>query len=149
MGMYTQLVLGVEFKKTVPLKVLAQLHFMTGNRETGISPADMMDTQAERDFFRCPRWRLVLSGDSYYFDWKTMRQFDYDIISHSWYLTVVSNLKNYDGEIAKFLFWIAPHIHTNGYLGFTRYEETETPTLIYKWENDQIQFFTPEGAPND
>jgi len=66
-----------------------------------------------------------------------------------WTLTGCSNLKNYDNEIFKLLEWLAPYIDTNGFLGFKRYEEDYDPTLIYKWENGLIQYFKPEGAPDE
>ena len=82
-------------------------------------------------------------------DWNSQKTFAYDDNGDSWCLTSISNLKNYEGEIAKFLMWLAPYIETDGFLGFTRYEEYDTPTLIYKWESGMIQFFKPQGAPNE
>ena len=65
-----------------------------------------------------------------------------------WCLTGSSNLKNYGGEINKFLLWIAPYLHTGAdykeFLGFTRYEEDDDPTLIYN-EKGTLTFIKVEG----
>lgn len=46
---------------------------------------------------------------------------------------------NYDSEIKHFLDWLAPYIETNGFIGYTKYEEFEDPTLIYI-EDDRAVF---------
>ena len=147
MGMYTQLVLGVELKTGTPETVINILEHMIRH-----GSKDQRITLPDHEFFQCNRWNFMLCYDSYYFDWQTRFNLDRDDLYKNrpkYFLTGCSNLKNYDGEIAKFLSWLAPYIDTNGFLGFTRYEEAGTPTLIYKWENDAIQFFLPEGAPNE
>ena len=147
MGMYTQLVLGVELKSDTPETVIDILEYMIGHK-----PENQGIILPDHEFFQCNRWDFVLRCDSYYFDWTTRMNLDRDDLYPEYpkyCLTGCSNLKNYDDEIAKFLLWLAPYIDTNGFLGLTRYEDTDTPTLIYKWENDVIQFFLPEGAPNE
>lgn len=48
-------------------------------------------------------------------------------------LSVRSNLKNYEGEIGKFLDWIAPYLeaYPGDFLGFHRFNGTEAPVLIF------------------
>ena len=50
---------------------------------------------------------------------------------------VRADLKNYDGEIEKFLDWAKPYIRpaTGNCLGWVWYEEWDVPELII-WEND-------------
>lgn len=55
----------------------------------------------------------------------------YDAIISAWKINIRSNLKNYDSEIEKFLDWIVPYIGTNGFIGYTRSEDDDDPTLVY------------------
>lgn len=148
MGMYTQLVLGVKLKQNTPSTVIAMLAYLVGDKSDMPLAPIPMTSEASEFFFETPRWDATLRCDSYYFDWTSRSFLDRDDLYRDkpmYYLSVTSNLKNYDGEIAKFLMWLAPYIDTNGFLGFTRYEEFDHPTLIYKWENDVIQFVQTEG----
>lgn len=131
MGMYTEFVFASELKRDLPSEVEQVLKTMTegyGFDELSIIP--------DQDFFKCDRWTMLFTCDSYYFDGKTSTSFEYDNISKSYYLTVRSNLKNYDSEIEKFLQWIKPYldIYGNKFLGYYMYEEYESPTLIYSDE---------------
>lgn len=131
MGMYTEFVFASELKRDLPSEVEQVLKTMTegyGFDELLIIP--------DHDFFKCDRWTMLFTCDSYYFDGKTSASFEYDNISKSYYLTVRSNLKNYDSEIEKFLQWIKPYldIYGNKFLGYYMYEEYESPTLIYSDE---------------
>ncbi len=126
MGMYTALHYACELKKDVPEKVVEILSYM--NKNGGEEPKDL----PEHPFFSCERWPYLFSMDSYYFTADTHSSFRKDDISNSWILTVTSNLKNYDGEIHKFLKWISPYVEaTDGeFMGYYRYEEEEMPTTI-------------------
>ena len=75
----------------------------------------------------------MLLCDSYYFKADTHSTLRYDEISETWFLCVRCNVKNYQNEIEKFVDWILPYCDTlpGDFLGFSRYEETEKPTLIY------------------
>ena len=55
----------------------------------------------------------------------------FDNISKCYKVNIRANLKNYDNEIDKFLHWLTPYIDTEGFIGYTRYEEYDDPTLIY------------------
>jgi hypothetical protein len=127
MGMYTELHYNVELQKDTPQDVLAMLAFMVRDRDD--EPALL-----DHPLFACERWRYLFTMDSYYFAADTHSTLRLDDISKQYYLCVRSNLKNYDDEIAKFVDWIDPYVdaYPGDFLGFFRYEETETPTLIYK-----------------
>lgn len=81
--------------------------------------------------FLTSRWKFMLTSDSYYFDGDTHSSFDYDNISNDYGLTVRCNLKNYDDEIQKFLDWVIQNSDTQGFVGYTRYETADSPSLIY------------------
>lgn len=125
--MYTAIHLASELKKDTPKEVIEILNFMSrnSNKEPDILP--------KHEFFKCERWRFLFTMDSYYFDYHTNCSFEYDGITKSWFLSVTSNLKNYDSEIENFINWIHPYLDkfSGEFLGYTRYEENQIPILIY------------------
>lgn len=135
MGMYTALSLGVRLAD-LPEDVIEVLDFMTGKGKYDRMHdwPNIVETPAIPDhpFFECERWRWLLTMDSYYFDYQTHWEFEWDRISGGHFLTGVSNIKNYGGEIAQFLDWLNPYIDTRGFIGWTQYEEAVYPTLIIK-----------------
>jgi len=125
MGMYTALSLGVEIRKDAPQIVIDVLNEMVGGREIDFVLPD-------HPLFKCNRWSFMLRCDSYYFDYQTHFSFEHDHISGTYFLSGVSNLKNYGGEITLFLDWLQPYIHqaSAGFIGWTQYEEDDFPTLL-------------------
>lgn len=125
MGMYTELHFNAELRRDVPADVLAVLRFMVDGGD--------MPGLPDHPLFKAPRWRLLFTCDSYYFDADTHSTLRFDEISNTHYLCIRANLKNYDGEIDKFVAWITPYLdkHDGDFLGFKRYEEDEWPTLIH------------------
>lgn len=129
MGMYTELHFNAELRKDVPSDVLAILNYML---EAG--PGAPPPPLPEHALFKTQRWPVMLRTDSYYFAADTHSTLRHDEIGECYYLCIRCNLKNYDEEIEKFVDWIDPYLEAfeGDFLGFSRYEETETPTLIYK-----------------
>lgn len=125
MGMYTELNIGVAFKKDTPNNVINILKYMLSEDET------VQYELPDHPLFRTARWSIMLVCDSYYFDGQTDSSLRYDDISEQYYLNVRCNLKDYDDEIKKFMDFIQPYLDTRGFLGYTRYEEDDDPTLIY------------------
>lgn len=125
MGMYTELVLGVEI---VPDdNVIGILRHM-------LDEIDHFDGDYSHPLFETPRWSYMLNCGSWYFDGQTdSKLFTRKLCDYvAYFLNVRCNLKNYDDEIELFLDWLNPYIKTQGFLGYYRYEEFENPTLIYK-----------------
>ena len=127
MGMYTEFHFNASLKKGTPEGVLNVLRYMVGDIE------DRPQNLPDHDLFKTQRWWLMLVCNSYYFDADTHSTLRFDDINDSHYLCVRSNLKNYDSEIEKFCDWIMPYLDKfpGDFLGFSRYEETEVPNLIY------------------
>ncbi|KKM69332.1 hypothetical protein LCGC14_1451780 [marine sediment metagenome] len=132
MGMYTELHFNSELKLNTPDDIISILKNMVGDMDEIPAPLP------NHPLFSTGRWRFMLRSDSYYFAADTHSTLRFDEIAGSWFLCIRTNLKNYGGEIEKFVSWIMPYLNkSNGdFLGFERYEETETPTLIYMEEND-------------
>lgn len=130
MGMYTELNICFDLAKDTPKNVISILKYL-------IEETDINCALPKHDFFKCDRWKTIARGDSYYFQGLTKSSIKYDNILYTWKVNIRANLKNYDMEIEKFLGWIAPYIAEDGFLGYTRYEEFEDPTLIYR-ENGKM-----------
>ena len=126
MGMYTEFHYNAELKQDIPEEVRAVLEFMVGNLDQEPSTPD------HPLFAEGTRWRFMLRCDSYYFDADTHSTLRDDRQGGS-YLCIRCNLQNYADEIEKFCDWVRPYIDKfeGEFLGFSRYEETETPTLIF------------------
>lgn len=132
MGMYTELVLGIEVENNP--KVIQTLKYMLNKTE--------YHPEWEHELFKTDRWEYMLICDSYYFDGQTDSKLFEDNLNPNtpmYFLNVRCNLKNYNDEIEKFLDWLSPYIKTYGLLGYKRYEECEEPTLIYR-TNGKIEY---------
>jgi len=127
MGMYTEIRYFGGLKKDVPEHVPHILRFMVGQPVT--EPSNLPD----HPLFKDTRWAYMLNCDSYYFEADTHSTMRFDDIGEQWQLTVQSNLKNYNDEIAKFIDWVSPYVQAmdGQFVGYTRYEEENNPTLIY------------------
>lgn len=135
MGMYTELMLGVEFKSDTPKVVIDTIKWMS-------SDARLLPKEVVPDFiseqghllFKTDRWIWMLrSAGSYYFSAPPTFVGIDDDISKSYKFTLVTNIKNYTNEWELFLDYIAPHIDTDRtpFVGYMRYEEDTHPTLVY------------------
>lgn len=126
MGMYTEFHYNAELSSNTPESVVKILEFMLGNTEQPVG-------LPEHPLFKTDRWQHMLISDSYYFDADTHSTLRYDDNAESYYLCIRCNLKNYCDEIRKFCDWIRPYINKEQgeFLGFSRYEECESPELIY------------------
>lgn len=133
MGMYTELNIGVQIVNNE--KAIKKLNYMLNESDK--------DIQIEHPLFDNERrWRYMLKCDSYYFDSQADSKLYRDDLYEDdpmYFLNVRCNLKNYDDEIELFLDWLCPYIITEGFLGYMRCEEDESPTLIYK-ENGKIVY---------
>ena len=138
MGMYTELCIGVEFKKETPSDVIAVISIMA----TGDNPfvrESIPESVRGHKLLSVERPWILQSGGSYYFDAKPCLVWQKDTITDTYFLTVWTNIKNYSGEWEAFLEFIAPWLETQGFIGHYRYEECDEPTLLYS-ENGTIRF---------
>ena len=132
MGMYTEVNLGLCFKKSTPNEVIDIMQCLLGDKE--------WDKELPKHkLFKCDRFKIVLVCDSAYFDGITDSKMEFDNIDGCYHLNVRSSLKNYGNEIENFIDYISPYIETDGFIGYIRYEESEHPTLIY-CNNGKIEY---------
>lgn len=124
MGMYTELVLKADIREDIPDQVRAILRFLFTEGDRGEAPTDLPD----HPFFKADRWRWIGQSSSYYhIPWAVSRYEADRIFSRS-------DLKNYGGEIALFVDWLAPYVEMRGErkcIGWSWYEEDSEPTLLF------------------
>lgn len=129
--MYTALHLGVEIDPDTPTEVLNALQLMLGVYE-------QVPALPDHPLFQTPRWRHMLICDSYYFDVETHSELKWDSSASTFFLTINSNFKNYNGELDLFLDWISPHVREKRpgdyWVGYWWYEEDDEPSGIYHCE---------------
>lgn len=134
MGMYTEILVTANLKQNVQNQVVEIIKHMIGTNRTDMPPLP------KHPLFDSDRWDMLFCCTSYYFPGETVSRFRFDDISNQWHLTARANLKNYGGEIELFMDWIAPHIDTQpgDFVGLSRYEETEWPTLWHVSDDGRI-----------
>ena len=125
MGMYTEFLLKAEVKENVSQDIIEILEYLFGE---GNEPKTFPD----HPFFECSRWDCVGHMSSFYhIPWYSSK-IDNGNALGTYYIFSRSDLKNYEGEIEKFLDWAQPYLKpaTGNVLGWTWYEENDGPTLI-------------------
>ena len=124
MGMYTDFCFDAELNGDLPEDVIAVFTFL----------GDMADGQPalpKHSLFETSRWACLGGASSAYFD--AQPHYNFRNEHGSYFVSIRTNFKNYESEIEKFLDWVTPYLNKfeGDFLGFSRYEETEEPTLIY------------------
>lgn len=129
--MFTEFHFNVELVQNTPSEVINILKFMISeDRSKDESLLELPD----HPLFETDRWRWMLLCDSYYFSADTYSTLRKDDIANAYFLCIRCNLKNYNKEIEKFVDWIDSYVYkeSGGFLGFSRYQESQDPTLIRK-----------------
>jgi hypothetical protein len=122
-GMYTELVLGVALLDNISDSRLSVIRGM-------VAGADEITPDRDHELFRTERWRWMLTSSSHYFVPEASSKLVTNDYCTSKHLSVRCDLKNYNGEIAAFLDWLAPSAY-EGFAGYFRYEEDADPCLVY------------------
>jgi hypothetical protein len=131
MGMYTEFVMAIELKSKVPNEVIETLKYM-------MDFAERPDNIPLHALFSTERWPRMLCSSSYSFDGDSKSTIIYDKVRAAYQLTIRCSLKNYYSEIEKFLDWVSPYSYTEGFVGYSRYEEDDNPVLIY-FDNGKVR----------
>jgi hypothetical protein len=125
--MYTELNCAFSLSKNTPQQIVDILLHMTGQSRTA------PDELPPHPLFGDTRWDYMLQSSSVYFDGDPHSAIRLDEIDGQHRVTIRCNFKNYDDEITKFIDWITPYIDAlpGDFIGYSRYEDTEVPTLLY------------------
>jgi hypothetical protein len=130
MGMYTEIYINVDLKEDTPNNVIEVLKAMCH-----------MEERDEKVLETYPhRWDCLFSSMSYYTPNTHCRSLTYDSIALRWSLLGKGDIKNYEQEIEKFFEWIIPYVdgYPGDFIGYSRYEEDQKPTLIFLPEDEDI-----------
>lgn len=132
MGMYTEIIFGAGLDPNIPDDVLEVIKLLANGGDF-----DGCNFIPQHPFFKTQRTWMMNSGGSYYFPGVVSPKLWYDTIGNQWFLHFRTNIKNYDGEIEKFLDWIKPYIDQGSgesdMYAIVLYEEDSVPTIYYKW----------------
>jgi hypothetical protein len=121
--MYTELHMSARIKDDP--EAVAILKYMAGQ-------TDEQPPLPDHPLFATPRWSALFRCSSYYFVPRSTVLFERDEIGGYWCLISQASIKNYDGEIGKFIDWIRPYVDdTDTMIGYSRYEEDREPTIYY------------------
>jgi len=121
MGMYTEIFFRAEVDEYA-------FNIIRSAIDEGRLPAD-----DGHPFFTKPRAEMVFTGGGAYFPGARHSIAEHEGYHQAYYVSFRADLKNYDGEIEAFFDWVTPHVaeHHRGFIGYSLYEEFETPTLYY------------------
>lgn len=127
MGHYTQLCFNAELKKETPREVISTVRWLLGEHEEEDGPLDAgLVAKTYEGMFNT--W-------SFYHAPAGSKSFLRRNRSDEWYLSVLCDIKNYSSQLEAFVEWIKPWVAPRGqdktFLGYTMYEESDEPTLIY------------------
>ena len=125
MGMYTEFFYRAEIRKNVPENVREVLKFLCAGAPR--PPGDLPD----HEFFQCSRWEDVAVMGSAYF---ISREPIFRDTGNAYELAIHSNMKNYGGEIQKFVDWVDPYVRAirGDFLGYSLYEESNQPEMFFR-----------------
>ena len=125
MGMYTEVFFRAEVSEDAAA-ILEAMH----QGEQFVVP--------DHEFFRTPRFDSLTNCGSYYFPGADHFVAEKRAFDKGWCVSFRSNLKNYNGEIGKFFDWVDPYVIAapGEFIGYSLYEESETPTLFHKKGNN-------------
>lgn len=131
MGMYTGLILDCYLKEETWWAWWEIFLYLTDPKNNPRPP-----TLPKHPFFECERWHQIGGcGSAYLEDDFPPNSTFRDLGDDQYHLHISCSLKNYDGEIERFLEWIEKYIDKFRY-GWLRYEECKLRTIID---------FTPNG----
>lgn len=165
MGMYTEFIFGCELSKDTPKVCVDALDYVINGEEKkpkyenpeGWEQKRFNENYIERTtpveeiekFIEEYDFDRLFCSCSYYFGAANpVRRFEYDNISKSYKISTRADLKNYSGQIEKFIEYIAPYVeHGSGYehriFAYVQYEEDHFPTMygFKDYDNHELTVF--------
>lgn len=142
MGMYTEVVLAVEFRKDTPPEIINWIRYLVNEKDPEITqPVKRPDHPLFRDRkSSAPVYVDLFHGNNgAAFPGNGYLRFEFQDRSQSWHLTIRSALKNYQKEVEALLMFLMPYAEPNGYAGYYRFEGDEYPSLVFYPELDKLK----------
>lgn len=151
MGMYTEFIFGCNLSKATPRVCVEALDYVINGEEKKPKYEDpknweedefnkhYIERTLEDDVIKAfidqyDFWRLFKCSSYYFGAANPVGKFYYDPIDSSYHISTRADLKNYEGQIEKFIEYIRPFVtQGSGYdhhiFAYVQYEEAEFPTL--------------------
>jgi hypothetical protein len=141
MGMYTEIYVNIDLVEGVSddvidtLKCMVNEVFCVNNWEDEYFDQKVIQDGSDRfnELMKDKpaRFPWLFSNGSYYTPYTQVSKLSYDYNSGQWSLLGKGDIKNYCSAIETFFEWIAPYSETQ-FLGYSRYEECDEPTLYFR-----------------
>jgi hypothetical protein len=130
MGFYQELVLTCNLKEDCPQQVIDILNYMLQTEKSSTHDTDNPNAP-DHYFFEInnDEWKWFLN-DTYYFPGEPFAKLTH-VQSGFYQLTLRTMIKYGDEMVAAFLHWLVPYSYTEGFVGYTRTDETPEIDLIY------------------
>ena len=124
--MYTEMRVNCRLKKEATKQIVEVLQYLADGNTMNPPPF----TLPAHPLFDCRRWRFLMRMSSAYFDDDPSAAVV--MWEGQWRVLSVANIKNYDGEIEKFIDWLRPYVDANpGEVWVEyRYEESSATTKV-------------------
>ena len=131
MGHYTEFVFAAKLKKNIPMNVIHTL-VCTITEDDNITTTRLPN----HPLFKTDRWTHIGSQSSQMFGYtRALSSVVTDQIDHQIIVSIRCSLKNYQGEIEKFVDWIKPYVESGSgdcnLLGYSIEEGGDAPVLYY------------------
>lgn len=124
MGMYTEIYVNVDFKDDTPDDVINTVRAICNQDHESSFLKDKPN-----------RWFMLFNNGSCYHTLTSVANLTFDKIGGHWSLLGKGDIKNYENEIQEFFDFIKPWCE-NDFIGYYRYEESRTPTLVYSRDEE-------------
>ena len=132
MGMYTEIIVGCTLKKNLPKVCVNALTLISNRQEINENDKETEEFIKEYDLYNICWSESAYFGAPSHCIFRGLEE-NYE---NYYSLSIRANLKNYNGEIEKFLKYIRPYVRwgsgTNELYAMTIYEEDKEPTLWFK-----------------
>jgi hypothetical protein len=119
MGMYTEIYVNADLKKSTPQEVIDVLSAMCDKNH-----------EAECLSGKPSRWAYLFNNGSYHLPLTECGKLTNDSIVGQYSLLAKGDIKNHDSDIEEFFDFIKPWCEGE-FIGYYRYEEDREPTLVY------------------
>jgi hypothetical protein len=129
MGMYTQLITSIRLVRDVPDEVVHAIQQMLA------IPNKAEDVLIDDPLFKTDRWRIMLTCGSVMFPGQLRARFEKCSVV-GWQLATMSQFKNYDEEVDKFIDWIAPYVRPGSRSMLMHWYEEDPAPSVHSWYDE-------------
>jgi hypothetical protein len=137
---WDELVLACELNGNVPLEVINVINYLIAPALDEVKKELKPIPVPDHRFFHDPGWQGFLHGSTANFQGESLSSLFQDEITNSFEFTTRTLLRRGSDRIAAFLQWIAPYSATQGFVGYTRCDETELSIDLIFFEAGDVYY---------